>query len=73
MSEPCALRSRRVILSAAVALAGISTDCGNGRGPDWPTVRPMNPLSVSNVFLPVTIMSVTFLTEVGLFILIGML
>ena len=33
----------------------------------------MNPLSVSNVFLPVTIMSVTFLIEVGLLILIGML
>ena len=33
----------------------------------------MNPLSVSEVFLTVTIMSVTFLIEVGLFILIGML
>jgi hypothetical protein len=33
----------------------------------------MNPLSASEVFLTVAIMSVTFLTEVGLFILIGML
>jgi hypothetical protein len=33
----------------------------------------MNPLSPSDVFLTVAIMSVTFLTEVGLFILIGML
>jgi len=33
----------------------------------------MNPLSPSDVFLTVTIMSVTFLTEVGFFILIGML
>ena len=33
----------------------------------------MNPLSPSDVFLMVTIMSVTFLTEVGIFILIGML
>jgi hypothetical protein len=33
----------------------------------------MNPLSASDVFLTVAIMSVTFLTEVGLFILIGML
>jgi hypothetical protein len=33
----------------------------------------MNPLSVSDVLLTVTIMSVTFLIEVGLFILIGML
>jgi len=33
----------------------------------------MNPLSPSDVFLMVAIMSVTFLTEVGLFILIGML
>jgi hypothetical protein len=31
----------------------------------------MNPLSASDVFLTVAIMSVTFLTEVGLFILIG--
>jgi hypothetical protein len=33
----------------------------------------MNPLPASDVFLTVAIMSVTFLTEVGLFILIGML
>ena len=33
----------------------------------------MNPLSASDVFLTVAIMRVTFLTEVGLFILIGML
>ena len=33
----------------------------------------MNPLSTSDVFLTVAIMSVTFLTEVGLFILMGML
>jgi len=33
----------------------------------------MNPLSVSDVFLTVAIMSVTFLTEVGLFISVGML
>jgi len=33
----------------------------------------MNPLSASDVFLTVTIMSVTFLIEIGLFILIGML
>jgi hypothetical protein len=33
----------------------------------------MNPLSPSDVFLTVTIMSVTFLTEVGFFILVGML
>jgi len=32
----------------------------------------MNPLSVSDVFLTVTIMSTTFLVEVGFFILIGM-
>jgi len=32
----------------------------------------MNPLSVSDVFLTVTIMSITFLIEVGFFILIGM-
>ena len=32
----------------------------------------MNPLSASDVFLTVAIMSVTFLAEVGLFILIGM-
>jgi hypothetical protein len=31
----------------------------------------MNPLSASDVFLTVAIMSVTFLTEVGLVILIG--
>lgn len=33
----------------------------------------MHPLSASDVFLTVAIMSVTFLTEVGFFILIGML
>jgi hypothetical protein len=33
----------------------------------------MNPLSASDVFLTVTIMSVSFWVEVGLFILIGML
>ena len=33
----------------------------------------MNPLSPSDVFLTVTIMSVAFLTEVGVFILVGML
>jgi hypothetical protein len=33
----------------------------------------MNPLSASDVFLTVAIMSVTFLTEVALFILIGMI
>ncbi|MEH2496884.1 hypothetical protein V1294_003363 [Bradyrhizobium sp. AZCC 1678] len=33
----------------------------------------MNPFSASDVLLTVAIMSVTFLTEVGLFILIGML
>jgi hypothetical protein len=33
----------------------------------------MTPLSASDMFLTVAIMSVTFLTEVGLFILIGML
>jgi hypothetical protein len=33
----------------------------------------MNPLSVSDVFLTVAIMSITFLIEVGLFILTGML
>ncbi len=32
----------------------------------------MNPLSASDVFLTVTIMSITFLIEVGVFILIGM-
>ena len=32
----------------------------------------MNPLSVSDVFLTVTIMSITFLVEVVFFILIGM-
>ena len=33
----------------------------------------MNPLSSRDVFLTVAIMSATFLTEVGLFILVGML
>ncbi|MGY3149242.1 hypothetical protein ACVWYQ_006241 [Bradyrhizobium sp. USDA 3397] len=33
----------------------------------------MNPLSPSDVFLTVAIMGATFLAEVGLFILIGML
>jgi hypothetical protein len=33
----------------------------------------MNPLSASDVFLTVAIMSATFLTEVGLFILVGVL
>jgi hypothetical protein len=33
----------------------------------------MNPLSASDVFLTVTIMSAAFLTEVGLFILAGVL
>jgi hypothetical protein len=33
----------------------------------------MTPLSASDVFLTVAIMGVVFLTEVGLFILIGML
>jgi hypothetical protein len=33
----------------------------------------MNPLSASDVFLAVAITSITFLTEVGLFILIGMI
>ncbi len=32
----------------------------------------MHPLSSSDVFLTVAIMSVTFLTEVGFFFLIGM-
>lgn len=32
----------------------------------------MDPLSASDVFLTVAIMSVTVLTEVGIFILIGM-
>jgi hypothetical protein len=32
----------------------------------------MNPLSASDVFLTVTIMSITFLVEVGFFILVGM-
>jgi hypothetical protein len=32
----------------------------------------MHPLSASDLFLTVAIMSVTFLTEVGFFILIGM-
>jgi hypothetical protein len=33
----------------------------------------MNPLSASDVFLTVAIMSTTFLTEVGLFIMVGVL
>jgi hypothetical protein len=33
----------------------------------------VNPRSASDVFLTDAIMSVTFLTEVGLFILIGMI
>ena len=33
----------------------------------------MNPLSAADVFLTVTIMSVAFLIEIALFILIGML
>jgi hypothetical protein len=33
----------------------------------------MNPLSASDVFLTVAIMSATFLTEVGLFVLVGVL
>ena len=33
----------------------------------------MNPLSASDVFLTVAIMSATCLTEVGLFILVGVL
>ena len=33
----------------------------------------MNPLSAGDVFLTVAIMSVTFLTEIALFILIGMI
>lgn len=33
----------------------------------------MDPLSASDVFLTITIMSITFLIEVGFFILIGML
>jgi hypothetical protein len=33
----------------------------------------MHPLSASDVFLTVAVMSVTFLTEVGFIILIGML
>jgi hypothetical protein len=32
----------------------------------------MNPLSAGGAFLTVAIMSVTFLTEIALFILIGM-
>ena len=32
----------------------------------------MTPVSAGNAFLIVTIMSVTFLTEVALFVLIGM-
>ena len=33
----------------------------------------MNPLSASDVFLTVAIMSVAFLTEIALFILVGMI
>jgi hypothetical protein len=33
----------------------------------------MTPLPTGDVFLTVAIMSITFLTEVGVFILIGML
>ena len=33
----------------------------------------MNPLSANDVFLTVAIMSATFLIEVGLFILVGVL
>ena len=33
----------------------------------------MNPLSAADVFLTVAIMSVAFLTEIALFILIGMI
>jgi hypothetical protein len=33
----------------------------------------MNPLSASDVFLTVALMSATFLAEVGLFILVGVL
>jgi len=36
-------------------------------------MRGMNSLSPSDVFLTVAIMSGTFLSEVGLFILVGML
>jgi hypothetical protein len=32
----------------------------------------MTPLSASDLFFTVAIMSVTFLTEVGIFILVGM-
>jgi hypothetical protein len=32
----------------------------------------MNPISVSDVFLTVTIMSTAFLIEIGFFVLIGM-
>jgi hypothetical protein len=38
----------------------------------WGFVRCEAFMKASDVFLTVTIMSVTFLTEVGLFILIGM-
>ena len=33
----------------------------------------MNPISVADVFLTVAIMSVVFLTEIALFILVGMM
>jgi hypothetical protein len=32
----------------------------------------MNPLSASDVFLTITVMSVSFLAEVGFFMLLGM-
>jgi hypothetical protein len=33
----------------------------------------MNPISVADVFLTVAIMTVAFLTEIALFILVGMI
>ena len=72
--EPAETPEREVPAGEVASLASWSdgtsrlTDIVRRRCP--PAMAP--PLSASDVFLTVAIMSVTFLTEVGFFILIGM-
>ncbi len=66
---PAPLASRAV----SVSNRNISNLEEFGLGASQNARHDMNPLSAADVFLTVAIMSVAFLTEIALFILIGMI
>jgi hypothetical protein len=67
----CRRRSHRAPSAFGTETISSLNDLLSGASPD--ARHGMNPLSAADVFLTVAIMSVAFLTEIALFILIGMI